>query len=198
MFGYIYKVTNLINGKIYIGQTIQTVKNRWYRHCGKSGISKEEMNTHFKRALLKYGKENFKVETLEKCDPTELDEKEKYYIAYYNSYKEGYNSTLGGKLGAKPFKSTEEQNLKIKEEYLKGRSLTHIGKLFKLDKATVKGILIRQNVRLRSTKTYKWCQEQRQEILDKINKGATRESIQQEYKISKSYLSQLITGKRRI
>ena len=57
MIGHIYKVTNLINNKVYIGQTIQTVQSRWYRHCGKSGISQAELNTHFKRAILKYGKE---------------------------------------------------------------------------------------------------------------------------------------------
>ena len=78
MIGYIYKVTNKINGKIYIGQTIQSVKDRWYRHCGKSGISKAELNTHFKRAILKYGKENFIIETIEMCDSTELNDKEKF------------------------------------------------------------------------------------------------------------------------
>lgn len=57
---------------------------------------------YIKRAILKYGKENFTIEVLEDCDVTILNEREKYYINLYNSYKEGYNCTEGGQKGAKP------------------------------------------------------------------------------------------------
>jgi hypothetical protein len=53
MKGIIYIIKNNINGKVYIGQTIQKLKDRWYRHCGKSGLSKNELNMHIKRAILK-------------------------------------------------------------------------------------------------------------------------------------------------
>lgn len=198
MIGYIYRVTNLINGKIYIGQTIQSVKDRWYRHCGKSGISQAELNTHFKRAILKYGKENFRVETVEICDSSELNEKEKYYIKYYNSYNEGYNSTLGGQDGYKPYKTSKEDNKVIISLYKYGFSLREIGREFNIDKTTVKGILTRNNVELRTSRTYKLSQEERRAILEDIEKGISRKEIVDRYKISKSYLSQLITGNRRI
>lgn len=68
MQGFIYKITNKINGKVYIGQTIQSVKDRWHRHCGKKSIRSAEMSMHIKRAILKYGKENFIIETIETCD----------------------------------------------------------------------------------------------------------------------------------
>ena len=58
----IYKITNLINGKIYIGYTTKTAERRFSEHwCDRKSI-----NCIFHRALNKYGKNNFKVETIEK------------------------------------------------------------------------------------------------------------------------------------
>ena len=54
---------------------------------------------HIKRAILKYGKENFSIEILEECPKELLNDREKYYIKLYNSYNSGYNSTLGGQNG---------------------------------------------------------------------------------------------------
>lgn len=198
MLGCIYKVTNNINGKIYIGQTIQTLKNRWYRHCSKSGISKAELNTHFKRAILKYGKENFSVEIIERCEQKYLDAKEIFYIKYFDSFNTGYNSTLGGQGVNKGFKTSKKEEKEIINLYKRGFSLREIGKEFKIDKATVKGVLTRNNISIRNTRSYKLTSLERQEIIDKVSSGISRKQIMTEYKISKSYLSQLISGKRRI
>lgn len=198
MKGFIYKVTNKVNSKVYIGQTIQTVQERWYRHCGKSGLSDSEMNTHFKRAILKYGKESFSIEILEEVDSSKLDEREKYYINLYDSYNNGYNSTLGGQNGGyRPFKLIEYYSDVIKL-YKYGFSLREIGREFNVDKSTIKGILIRNNITLRTTRTYKYSQEQRTLIIQDWNSGLSREEIMNKYKISKTYLSQLINRKRRI
>lgn len=198
MIGHIYKVTNLINNKVYIGQTIQTVQNRWYRHCGKSGISQAELNTHFKRAILKYGKDNFKIETIEDCDSSLLNEREKYYISYFDSYNNGYNSTLGGRDGFKLYKTNDETNHQIAQLYEEGFSLREIGREYNLDKTTVKGILNRLNITLRKRRTYKFTEKVRNNIISDLKNGLTRKEVIQKYKISKSYLSQLITGNRRI
>ena len=198
MIGYIYKVTNKINVKFYIGQTIQSVKDRWYRHCGKSGISKAELNTHFKRAILKYGKENFTIETIEVCDSTKLNDREKFYISYYNSYINGYNSTIGGQGGTKPFKTSEESETQIISLYNYGFSLREIGREFNLDKTTVKGILVRHNISIRTTRTYKLSSTDRTNIMNDLDLGLSRKEIINKYNISESYLSQLITGNRRI
>lgn len=198
MIGHIYKVTNLINNKVYIGQTIQTVQNRWYRHCGKSGISQAELNTHFKRAILKYGKDNFKIETIEDCDSSLLNEREKYYISYFDSYNNGYNSTLGGRDGFKPYKTNDETNHQIAQLYEEGFSLREIGREYNLDKTTVKGVLNRLNITLRKRRTYKFTEKVRNNIISDLKNGLTRKEVIQKYKISKSYLSQLITGNRRI
>lgn len=84
----IYIITNLINGKRYIGQSIDIEKRFWGHRC----IS-HETNVHLKRALKKYGKENFKYEVLEECLPEELDDREIYYIS---TLKPEYNVSLGG------------------------------------------------------------------------------------------------------
>lgn len=196
MIGVIYKITNLINGKIYIGQTIQNLKDRWYRHCGYSG-SEGEQNMVIKKAVHKYGKENFTIEELESCQAVDLNEKEKYWINYYNSYKEGYNATKGGQDGAKMPKLISKTQ-EIIAKYQKGLSLRKIAEEYNVDHATIKLLLISNNITLRTTRTYKLSQEQRKEILDKINKGVSRKEVMKEYNLSKSYLSQLINGNRRI
>lgn len=90
MYGYIYKTTNLVNGKIYVGQKkSETFLKEEYLGSGK----------RLKSAIMHYGKDSFKVELLEKCSSKqELDEKEIYYIKYYDSQNLdiGYNLTKGG------------------------------------------------------------------------------------------------------
>lgn len=90
--GYIYKITNIINNKVYIGQTTKTVEARWKQHK-RNSVSKKYALYY---AMRKYGIDNFKIETLEQCNNKDLDEKEIEWIAFYNSYREGYNMTLGG------------------------------------------------------------------------------------------------------
>ena len=103
---YIYKITNQINGKIYIGQTSNSIEERWTQHVRESKYACcPTYNTVFKRAIRKYGIENFTREQIEECNcKAELDEREKYWISFYHSYvgdKEcnGYNMTPGGEFG---------------------------------------------------------------------------------------------------
>lgn len=98
MFGYIYKITNLINNKIYIGKTLKDVYSRFAEHI-RTSRNEDCENRPLYKAMKKYGVENFKVEEIEKVavtDGHELNEREIYWIAYYNSYENGYNATLGG------------------------------------------------------------------------------------------------------
>lgn len=196
MIGRIYKITNLINNKVYIGQTIKSIKERWWGHCSHRG-NKAEMNMRIKKAIREYGKENFIIEELETCQAVDLNEREKYWISYYNSYEEGYNSTKGGQDGAKLPKLIK-QTQEVIDKYQKGLSLRKIAKEYNVDHATIKLLLISNNIALRTTRTYKLSQGERKEIIEKVNNGAKRKDIMKEYNISKSYLSQLINGNRRI
>lgn len=97
----IYKITNLVNGKMYIGQSIDIYK-RWREHKAIS-LNKESQayNYPIYCAFRKYGFENFKFEVIEECSTDKLDEKEIYYIEKYNTFtlwknSNGYNQTIGG------------------------------------------------------------------------------------------------------
>lgn len=111
-YGYIYKTTNLVNGKIYIGQ------HKW---------SGSEIDTHYfgsgkllKAAIKAYGKENFNYELLEWCDSFEqLNEREQYWERVYGlpdpTRKIGYNITAGGQ-GVPSYQFTEADRKKISNQ----------------------------------------------------------------------------------
>ena len=195
MRGFIYKITNTINGKSYIGQTIQNVKERFYQHCATK-CSKAVSNMAIHRAIKKYGKSNFTVEVIEEIDSANLNDRERYWIKYYNSYNNGYNSTKGGQDGCKPFKDLYVES--IIKEYNTGKSLRTLGTIFKVDKQTIKDLLIRHNIELRTTRTYKLSQKDRDKVLEDFASRLSRKEIIIKWNISKSYLSQLINGYRRI
>lgn len=106
--GYIYKITNNANQKIYIGQTRNLIKYRWQHHLWK-GNHPEKPDTDYPlyRAMHKYGVENFQIEEVEETTDELLNEREIYWIQYYNSYvPNGYNCDLGG-AGASKFDHQE-------------------------------------------------------------------------------------------
>lgn len=90
---YIYLITNTINNKVYVGKTELSIEKRFQEHIHDS--KKERCkNRPLYRAMNKYGTDNFTVKLLEITDKPE--EREVYWIAYYNSYHYGYNATRGG------------------------------------------------------------------------------------------------------
>ena len=117
----IYKITNLINGKVYIGQSVN-IEYRWQQEKHFQGV-----NDHLKSAFLKYGLENFCFEILEECQQEELNKKECFYIKNYNSFDRnfGYNETTGGSKGhiQRGRKQSQEVRKKISEAK-KGKCFT--------------------------------------------------------------------------
>lgn len=110
----IYKATNLINNKLYIGKTVGPLYRRKYTHWHDA---KRGDNIYFHRALLKYGKNNFKWDVLCKCDSrTKLLLLEKFYIAIYKKFSILYNMTDGGE-GCIGLEKTAEHKRKISESH---------------------------------------------------------------------------------
>lgn len=108
----IYKIENLITKKIYIGQSTN-IEKRFYDHKRRYFLLNE--NTVLYKSMRKYGLENFDFKIIEKCNKEELNEKEIFYIAFYNSLVPfGYNINIGGNCG---FNEEQFQNsIKIKEK----------------------------------------------------------------------------------
>lgn len=92
----IYKITNTLNNKCYIGQSVD-IERRWRHH--KETMNNphiEAYNKELYKDMRSFGLDNFLFEVLEECFLEELNDKEKYWIRYYNSYEKGYNLTRGG------------------------------------------------------------------------------------------------------
>lgn len=113
----IYKITNLINNKVYIGQS-KNIEMRWNRHkTGPFNPNNNSYNSALYRAIRKYRLENFTFEVIEKCEEKDLNEKEIFWIRYYDSHNKnkGYNLTGGGENAITVSKITIEQAHEIKQ-----------------------------------------------------------------------------------
>ncbi len=144
--GYIYKITNKINNKIYIGQTSRTIEIRWKEHCGHLNN-----NMPICRAIKKYGKSNFLIEELEECPNNKLDEREKYWIQYFDSFNKenGYNATFGGQDNG--FIMTNKIS-EVKRLWDEGYGQKQIVEKTKLNVETVHNYLLKSGVTLKDIK----------------------------------------------
>lgn len=136
---YIYKITNNLNGKIYIGKTSYTIEKRWKEHCQDSKKLSLQ-NRPLYRAMAKYGIENFSIEEIEQISAEQEEERERYWIEYYHSFKEGYNATIGG--DGKPYldhKLVIATYNQLQNQYQTALKLN-------IDESTVHDILIANNI----------------------------------------------------
>lgn len=122
----IYVITNKINNKKYIGKS-SDIKKRWEYHKQKYESTREWNKTLYK-AFRKYGVQNFSFEIIEVLDINyneRCNEREKFWISYYDSYNNGYNETEGGDGGvtvkdprASYGKLTREEVIYLRKRYL--------------------------------------------------------------------------------
>jgi len=139
--GCVYLITNLINGKRYVGQTVHTAKHRFKFHCSK------KINSAIHNAIKKYGKTNFKVEELVSCFSIDgMNELEEMFIKDLNTlYPNGYNLISGGlnHIRSEELRRQHSQRLKGKiydsrRKWIKATSLDKkIELIFKGSKAGV-------------------------------------------------------------
>ena len=123
----IYKIQNLINGKIYIGQSIH-IKARFNAHKSeaRNGNTRPLYN-----AIRKYGVENFSFEVIEECSKEKLNEREIYWIKKYDSFHNGYNLTPGG---SEPYKVDIDLIYSLWDN---GKSVKEIAEITKISKSSI-------------------------------------------------------------
>lgn len=122
----IYKITNQVNGKSYIGQSIN-IQQRWKQHRTNAMVRDETLY----KAFQKYGIEHFSFEIIEECSEQLLDDREQYYISYYNTYNNGYNMTRGGQLNKKTY------NKEIFDLWDKGKSILEIANILNISRSMI-------------------------------------------------------------
>lgn len=137
MTGIIYKITNTINGKVYIGKTLETMEKRWKEHQ-KDSLRFTDRPLY--RAMNKYGIEKFIIEVVEEPEVELLSQRECYWIEHYNSYHFGYNATLGG--DGKVLYDYQQ----IVNKYLEGALVKEIAEEFECSVDTVSKALSLANI----------------------------------------------------
>ena len=136
---YIYKITNQVNGKSYIGKTLKTVEDRWKEHIEESQRVHKEHRPLY-AAMKKYGIENFFIEEIESCSDLELSNRERYWIEYFGSFKYGYNATIGG--DGRPYLDYDV----LVETYKQVQNLTKTAELCHCDAQYLSSILKARNI----------------------------------------------------
>lgn len=214
----IYKITNNINGHSYIGQAVN-IEKRLREHINDSFNEKRrEYNYPLSRAYRKYGIDNFTNTILEICSKEELNEKEIYWINYFDTKNNGYNQLYGGNqvpenfLGEKHHlaKLTDKEVFLVREEYNKHTPFEEVFQKFGkgMSESGFKKIWhgytrknIHYDVYTKENKEYweylKNISGNRlysdKEILDirlRLKKGESKESIYQDYKNKTSHSSE--------
>ena len=182
----VYQIVNKINNKVYIGITTRSLKERFNQHK----YSRYSMDTKFSRALKKYGIENFEIQLIEDeiTSLKELYEKEKYYISKYNSYNNGYNSTLGGD-GCKTVAVSAEE---IVNEYSILKSSTKVAESLGIGENTVLRVLHDNNIELFGSGYEVTKRADINEVLKKYNELKSFSKVSEELNLSPSTVSKII------
>lgn len=129
MYGIVYKIMNDVNGKVYVGQTIYSPEWRFDRHVSDA-FGPRKLDTHFARAIRKYGAEHFSITVLEECESKDkLTEAEYRWIVELDAVKSGYNETSAKfKCGGNTYQSKTKRELRrISSKISKSNSGTNNG-----------------------------------------------------------------------
>lgn len=199
--GRIYLITNDINSKVYVGQTIQSLTKRFNGHCCYSKTDRS-VNMYIKRAIHKYGRNKFHISLLEECPIKLLNVREKYWIGFYDSYNKGYNLTLGGQDSNYFNLHRLENSIDVKkfEQYiLEFKPLAiEVAKHFGISKCSVYNLIKRLNNPNLILNSYnprrgKTIEDiDKKELIDLYNKGWSILDLVKKYHIRKDKISKFL------
>lgn len=159
--GFIYKIENTVNQKVYIGQTKVNIEQRWKEHLRHAPYGDQVIN----RAMRKYGVDNFTLKILETCFLKNIDEREIYYIAKYDSTNKnkGYNVSLGGQTPT--FRRPYIDENKLIDLYVNKKiSINKISKNWNISRYIIKTELESLGINIRN----RWESASKYDKLDKI------------------------------
>jgi group I intron endonuclease len=179
--GFIYKITNIVNNKVYIGKStyknIDEVKKRYKKEV-LYGV-----NRYIIKAIKKYGIDFFVFKIVENnIKSTELNNKEIFYINYFNSYNKGYNLTIGGE-GNKGYKWSIESKNKLSEKFIGKRKNTENPFYGKKHSLNTIDKIIKSNKRRAGNKYGPMSQDRKEKISKALigktpwNKGKTYDAV---------------------
>lgn len=131
--GFIYLITNNVNNKKYVGQTIGSIQERWNQHLR---ATREKGSRHLYDVIKKYGYQSFSIQKIEEVPNEQLNERECFWISHYDSFKNGYNMTSGGEGGY--YHSSDEE---IWAAWIRGLSINQIVKECHTDSRRIVRIL---------------------------------------------------------
>ena len=181
----IYKVTNKINGKVYIGQSVD-IGRRWRQHMTA------EDDIYFHKAIQKYGVENFEWEVIEQCKKKDLDAREAYWIEYYDSFNKGYNCTKGGegvsdgedhprwKGGPEYRKEYKKQYYEANKEQIKEKMKERSKEYYQAHKEQVK----------EKTKEYREVNKEKRREYDRQYREANKEKTKEYREVNKEKIKE--------
>lgn len=137
----IYKITNLISGKCYIGKSVN-IEKRWKNHkIAAFNPNSTSYNYPLYRAIRKYGLDNFLFEVIEECELELLLKRESHWIKFFQSYEFGYNQVRGGEDGGGGRKLTEAQVIEIQDKLLtQNFTLVLLAEQYGVHKDTIRDI----------------------------------------------------------
>lgn len=210
--GVIYKITNIINNKIYIGKTIRTAEIRWQEHIRESKLNKDFTNIPLYNAFNKYGIENFNFQILEENIPNNLlNQREKKYIKLYNSQdkEKGYNIADGGN-GGRIFSKLTEDNvlniIKILKDENNLDSFSTIGEKFNISGSSIRAINVGESwkqdnisypIRKYNITGLSINKDNYKKIInDILNSKESLKNIQKKYNLSEDKITSINQGKR--
>lgn len=192
--GFIYKVTNKVNGKVYIGQTRRSVEFRWKQHI------KSKDCYDFHKAIKEYGVANFEVTTLEECPVEELNSREIYWISKYNSFKNGYNMTKGGtsynptRRYSNGYIVVDSKYDEIESMFLSGFSAARIAESYQVDRHVICNILKQLGHKL-NYNHISFNTIETKDIIEQYNTGVSLKELSRKYGYSPTSMKDFLIKK---
>ena len=181
----IYKITNIINNKCYVGSSVNII-GRWYTHKTELKFNKHH-SIKLQRSYNKHGFDNFKYEIIEECGIETLIIREQYYIDLFDCYKNGYNSVMSASCPMLGMNHSEETKEILRQKSMGNKNMLnkkHTEETKDKIRKKLKGVPLSDETKLKMSKSGKeriMSDEQKSKIIE-MNKSRIGIKLSEEHK----------------